>query len=97
MHYKERSCRGSFGDFVALAVTHNPTSETRVLNKGTGEWEGEERELPTQIQLCPWFVDWVKKKEFKTSSDVVKRTKIGRKVIQLAESNKGVYRQIGKR
>jgi hypothetical protein len=66
---------------VALAVTANPV---RVVDLKTS---AKSTRQPTQIQLCLWFVDWIKQKEHKTASDVKWRTKIGRKIIEKAESN----------
>jgi hypothetical protein len=45
------------------------------------------RRQPTQIQLCLWFADWIKQKEHKTAGDVKRRTRIGRYLIEKAESN----------
>jgi hypothetical protein len=69
-------------DRVALAVTTNPVVKTAI--------EGGElsRRQPTQIQLCLWIVDWIKQKDYKTADDVQRRTKIGRKIIKRAESNR---------
>lgn len=32
------------------------------------------RRLPSQIQICPWFINWVKIKRFKTWKDI--KTKV---------------------
>jgi hypothetical protein len=79
--YNEQPCHGTVSDRLALAITMNP----RVGSN----------EKPTQIQLCPWFVDWLGNKEFKLSRDVF-RTNIGQKVIKKAEAaGKYRFRQIG--
>lgn len=51
-------------------------------------------EQSTQIQLCPWFVDWIKDHKFKLHNDAA-RSNIGRAVIKLAESKKFGFAQIG--
>jgi hypothetical protein len=61
-------------DRVALAVTVNSHSES------------QNRKPPTQIQLCLWFVDCIKDREYRLHADIKKRTKIERKLIRLAES-----------
>ncbi|KAH3942841.1 hypothetical protein HBI56_053270 [Parastagonospora nodorum] len=77
--YKKQSCHEGLTDFPTLAVTYNP------------EWESEDIEdkPPTQIQLCPWFVDWIKNKEYKLHNDVI-RSNFGRYVIKKAEANQGL-------
>ncbi|KAF2492916.1 hypothetical protein BU16DRAFT_466677 [Lophium mytilinum] len=92
--YKEQQCKGSVADFFALAVTRNPETSEVVSDDDIPDEELYWDEKPTQIQLCPWFVDWVKSKEFKTASDVKKRTKIGRVVIKLVESKNFGLKQI---
>ncbi|KAH7123540.1 hypothetical protein B0J11DRAFT_397814, partial [Dendryphion nanum] len=73
------------GDNLALAVTIDPETS----------WSTRFRRLrvdpqfSTQIQLCPWFVDWIKSKEYIMADDVRKRTKIGRLVVRAAASNIG--------
>lgn len=51
-------------------------------------------DLPTQVTICPWFVDWIKNKEFRIGDDVY-RTNIGRSVIKLSERNFGL-KQFGR-
>ncbi|KAF1836061.1 hypothetical protein BDW02DRAFT_596728 [Decorospora gaudefroyi] len=82
LRFKEQPCRGgTFIENIALAVTMNP-EDAHPAFKNNVQLESRR---PTQIQLCPWFVDWVKSKKFKLVGDVQKRTKIGRFVIKLAE------------
>jgi hypothetical protein len=91
--YNEQACHGTIGDRLALAVTMNPEVELPPLPEG---FQGKmpQKQKPTQIQLCPWFVDWLGNKEFKLSRDVF-RTNIGQKVIKKAEAGKYGFRQIG--
>jgi hypothetical protein len=77
-------------DNIALAITLNPEEPVRIQ---PGGGIGKDRKR-TQIQLCPWFLDWLKTKEFKFFRDL-KRTNIGLNVIKLAESSKFTLRQIG--
>ncbi|KAF1836063.1 hypothetical protein BDW02DRAFT_629070 [Decorospora gaudefroyi] len=97
LRFDDVPCRGSTMDRIALAVTINPVSDPVPVHDADPETEDDadpetvggrvvEYLKPTQIQLCLWFVDWVKNKEFKQGGDVQKRTKIGRFVIKLAES-----------
>ncbi|KAF2803251.1 uncharacterized protein BDZ99DRAFT_526623 [Mytilinidion resinicola] len=95
--YKEQQCKQSIGDFSALAITSSPETSKLVRDESITDvltlnrkWD----ERPTQIQICPWFVDWVKFKNFKTPSDVKKRTKIGRAVIKPVESTNWGLRPI---
>jgi hypothetical protein len=91
LSFKEQQCRGGkFIDKVALAVTANPDLGEVVWKNGAQM----DTRRPTQIQLCLWFVDWIKQKKFKLAGDVQKRTKIGRLAIKLAAKNIGL-RQIG--
>jgi len=88
---KELSCRGSTLDRVALAVTTNPQITT-VFEAPPNHPEGAPpptrfKRLPSQIQLCLWFVDWIKQKEQKSADDVKRRTRIGRKLINQAQAN----------
>ena len=57
----------------------------------TGVFKTTTVRRPAQIQLCSWFVDWIKQKEYKTADDVQKRTKIGRKMIDRAASNRMTF------
>jgi hypothetical protein len=91
MSFKEQQCRGgTLLDKVALAVTANPDVADPVERNGVKL----DLRRPTQIQLCPWFVDWIKQKKLKLAGDVQKRTNIGRIVIKLAQKNFGL-KQIG--
>lgn len=87
MFYNEQQCKGGLLDKTALAVTWNPKAADDV-------YENPVAEEPTQIQLCPWFIDWLKNHEFKLARDVFK-TNIGRLVINSAGSNRFGFRQIG--
>ncbi|QRD07406.1 hypothetical protein JI435_132000 [Parastagonospora nodorum SN15] len=90
--YKKKTCHDGLMETVALAVTYNAQWESE-------EWDEEQREVvynyedrPTQIQICPWFIDWIKNKEYKLSNDV-KRSNIGRYIIKKVEGNQW-FRQI---
>jgi hypothetical protein len=91
--YREQPCRGLAADVVTLAVTYNTQIETGTENgDGTIEWTYDD--VATQIQICPWFIDWIKSKEFKTGNDAM-RSNIGRAVIKTVESKSFGLRQIG--
>ncbi|KAI4671726.1 uncharacterized protein J4E78_000222 [Alternaria triticimaculans] len=92
LKFNEQQCRGSILDNVALAVSANPPAkqiEQEIAN--TGVFKTTTVRRPAQIQLCSWFVDWIKQKEYKTADDVQKRTKIGRKMINRAASNRMTF------
>jgi hypothetical protein len=89
-----RSCRDPIGDLATLAATLNVESDTSLHPLTGGPFGEVNLNAPTQIQLCPWFIDWIKSKEFKTG-DQVRRTKLGRGVVRLAEKNQWPFRQIG--
>ncbi|KAI4714120.1 hypothetical protein J4E89_001570 [Alternaria sp. Ai002NY15] len=92
LKFREQACRGNTVlDKIALAVTFNP--ETEVVWKNGRPIAGTGMQ-PAQIQLCTWFVDWIKQKKFKLSGDVQKRTKIGRAMINAAEWRQFGLRQI---
>lgn len=91
LKFDEQQCRGSMSDRVALAVTVNPNSGVEVYKNGVPI----NNIKPTQIELCLWFVDWIKDRKFKLHNDVA-RSNIGRAVIKLAESTNYGFRQIGK-
>lgn len=78
-------------DRVALAVTVNPAIQGDVYRNGI-LMSGIK---PTQIQLCSWFVDWIKDRKFKLHNDAA-RSNIGRAVIKIAESKNFGFRQIGR-
>lgn len=86
-HDKQQCKGGSLADKVALAVTWNPESAESLRSIPF-------QNHPTQIQICPWFLDWLKNREFKLARDVF-RTNIGRLVIKGASSNRFGLRQIG--
>jgi hypothetical protein len=100
--YRQRTCHNSFLERVALAVTDNPvwyedpygithpdSTHRRDLNLYVND-------RPTVIQLCDWFVDWIKSKEFKTSDQITKRSNIGRAIIWRVEKKGWPFRQIGR-
>ncbi|KAJ4377483.1 hypothetical protein N0V83_000308 [Neocucurbitaria cava] len=92
LHFNDQSCRGrilDFGEKIALAVTVNPVRQSDTIKNG----EVMVVNQPTQIQLCPWFVDWVKDHKLKLHNDAA-RSNIGRVVIKLAESSKFGFAQI---
>ncbi|KAF1918941.1 hypothetical protein BDU57DRAFT_592946 [Ampelomyces quisqualis] len=75
IRFDEQICKGKrfprdIMEKVALAVTTNPTSATGFVQ-------------PTQIQLCPWFVQWVKDHKYKMVKDAM-MTSIGKTLIKLA-------------
>jgi len=85
-------CKGSLADRVALAVTDNPYKKKKiVVNYKLMPWK-----FATQIQLCPWFLDWLMEKEYKMHRDVM-RTNVGKYFIDGATKEKGRFgfRQIG--
>jgi hypothetical protein len=91
--YREQPCRGLAADIITLAATYNTQFETGTVNgDGTKEWTYDD--VPTQIQICPWFIDWIKSKEFKTGNDAM-RSNIGRAIIKTVESKNFGLRQIG--
>jgi hypothetical protein len=67
---------------IALAITWN--SE---LEDGTY--------FPTQTQLCPWFVEWVKERKYRLQKDAMMTT-IGKTVINLVGKLPFWFSQIGK-
>ncbi|KAF1954803.1 hypothetical protein CC80DRAFT_416825 [Byssothecium circinans] len=86
--YNNQQCHeASLVGKVALAVTWNAFKNVQSYNPQTGVSETRPQEFPTQIQLCAWFIDWIKSKEYKLG-DQVARTRIGRKVVKKAEGNK---------
>jgi hypothetical protein len=87
--YREQPCRGIGSDIVTLAVTFNSQMETETVD---GEYTYND--VHTQIQICPWVVDWIKSKEFKTGNDAM-RSNIGRAIIKTVESKNFGLRQIG--
>lgn len=90
LKFDEQQCRGSMSDRIALAVTVNPTSGVEAYKNEVSK----SVQIPTQIQLCLWFVDWIKDRRFKLHNDAA-RSNIGRAVIKLAESTNYGFRQIG--
>jgi hypothetical protein len=68
------------GDKTALAMTLN-------LRRGIIR-------LPTQIQLCPWFVQWTKDHKYKLQKDAMMTT-IGKTLIKLAGRTPFSFAQIG--
>lgn len=87
LYHNKQQCKGGLADKVALAVTWNPESAESL---STVPFQIH----PTQIQICPWFIDWLKNREFKLARDVF-RTNIGRVVIKNAVSGRFGLRQIG--
>ncbi|KAF2855528.1 hypothetical protein T440DRAFT_513641 [Plenodomus tracheiphilus IPT5] len=77
---------GSLMDRVTLALTSNPTSEQIVRDDAQSIVGYVDVPRASQIQLCPWFIHWVKSKEYRRQDDVMKRTNFGRMVINLADS-----------
>jgi hypothetical protein len=67
-------------DKVALAMTLNPWTE--------------EGARATQIQLCPWFVQWTKEHKYKLQKDAMMTT-IGKTLIKLSGKTPFSFAQIG--
>jgi hypothetical protein len=89
-----RSCHEGLADLPTLAATFDVYTNWVLNDKVKGDFGEVLYNTPTQIQLCPWFVDWIRNKEYKSADDV-KRTRIGRRVVKQAEANKWPLRQIG--
>jgi hypothetical protein len=88
IRHDAQQCKGGgLMDKVALAVSWNPHSAESYYGVPA-------QDHPTQIQICPWFIDWLKNREFKLARDVF-RTNIGRLVIKGAVSDRFGLRQIG--
>lgn len=73
---------------IALAITLNPWRDDVST-------EGDNGERRTQIQLCPWFVDWVKSHKIRLFRDGI-RAMIGKAIIKLSEKTPFLFAQIGK-
>jgi hypothetical protein len=70
---------------IALAVTwtdDNPTVP-------------EANRLPAEIQICPWFVQFIKGKDIATTEDITAKTWLGTKFIKKASQGKWLFTQIG--
>ncbi|KAF2468916.1 uncharacterized protein BDR25DRAFT_289905 [Lindgomyces ingoldianus] len=96
LYYNEQQCKGrrrDMDDKVALAVTVNPVLTAEVFEQTESQWVYTETEKPTQIQICPWFVDWIKNHDYKLHNDVA-RSNIGRTVVKVTESTNHILRQI---
>ncbi|KAF2006484.1 hypothetical protein P154DRAFT_569877 [Amniculicola lignicola CBS 123094] len=87
VQYDNRPCHGTFGDWIALAVTRNPGKDDMI-----GNINGP-RNLPTQIQLCEWFVDWIKRKEIKTTKDLALKSRVASGFIKGSDKNR-IFAQI---
>ncbi|KAF2653293.1 hypothetical protein K491DRAFT_662135 [Lophiostoma macrostomum CBS 122681] len=96
--YSNLSCHGhSVDEFVALAMTENPLWNPRGQDDSKNPVNGRENdkiEKPTQIQLCPWFIDWIKNRKYKTADQLTKRANFGRFVINTVEKSNFGLRQI---
>jgi hypothetical protein len=95
--YDDRLCKGrtfphGITDKIALAVTWNAQRRVRSNEEGIPLYVDD----ITQLQLCPWFVEWIRDRKYKLGKDL-KRTIIGKTVIKLTEStsNKYGFAQIG--
>lgn len=84
-------CRGiglALTDKVALAVTVNPW-------EGIGEGnDPDDIAHPTQIQLCPWFVDWITKRELKLQTHAM-GVLFGKTMIKISGKLPFAFAQIG--
>lgn len=74
---------------IALAITLNPWRD--VATVGDDDDNGQS---VTQIQLCPWFVNWIKQRKIKLFKDGI-RAMIGKAVIKLSEKTPFGFAQIG--
>jgi hypothetical protein len=80
-------------DKLVLAETRNPIRDT-----GRRDADGNivYEEKPTAIQLCPWFVAWIKDHKFKLGKDAMS-TLIGKTVLKISESKAPFgFAQIGR-
>jgi hypothetical protein len=82
--YDERPCHGGIADSLALAVTWRG-----LVDPKSGKM------FPSQLQICPWFLDLVKISPYTAWQDVSKKSLFGLKVITKNEENKWGFRQIG--
>lgn len=94
--YSEIHCRGrAFPrdklEKIALAMTMNPQIKIQL---SADENDIQLRDAPTQIQLCPWFVEWLQGEKFKDQRHAIAGT-IGRKLINAAGKSKYGFAQIG--
>ncbi|KAF2280450.1 uncharacterized protein EI97DRAFT_455340 [Westerdykella ornata] len=81
LRWRERQCeKGS--EKIAAAVTWLGTADD------------DTRRWPAQIQLCDWFVEFLKQHEMIIGEDIRLKTKIGRKVIRKASQGKWLFNQI---
>ena len=97
IRYDKRSCHEGRKDFTTLAATHNGVAGDPELDEASKQdIVHDKNDRHTQIQLCPWFVDWIKSKEYKTGNDAM-RSNIGRAAIKFIEKNNWGFglRQIG--
>jgi hypothetical protein len=91
LHMDGKLCRGKGLDLegkVTLAVTVNPW-----MGIGEGN-DPDDEQRPTQIQLCPWFVEWIGKRKFKTQKQAVK-VLLAKGLIKLAGKFPFAFAQIG--
>lgn len=92
--YNDVGCKGiNPMNRIALAITTNPKKR---ISPQIDDYEF----LPTQIQLCPWFVEWIKQRRpdditWGEWAGIKKKTRIGRYFISKAEDNKLLFNQIG--
>lgn len=83
----ETLCRGrpfprDIGEKTALAITWNPIRDTKQKKENGDPILVNEM---TQIQLCPWFVDWVKDRKIKLHKDAVTAI-VGKAIIKATQS-----------
>jgi hypothetical protein len=91
LHMNGKLCRGKGLDLegkVTLAVTVNPW-----IGIGEGN-DPDDVRSPTQIQLCPWFVDWIGKRKFKTQKQAMK-VLLAKGLIKLSGKFPFAFAQIG--
>ncbi|KAH7071450.1 hypothetical protein BKA63DRAFT_73050 [Paraphoma chrysanthemicola] len=55
------------------------------INRREYGWTIIYEEKPTMIQLCPWFVSWIKERKYKLGKDAM-NTLIGKSLITISES-----------
>jgi hypothetical protein len=73
---------------LSLAMTVNPWLKAEDNN------DPRELRRPSQLQLCPWFVDWIGERKLKNQSQVMK-VFFGKGLIKLAGKLPFSFAQIG--
>jgi hypothetical protein len=90
--YEQQICHEGLNGAVALAVTDNPETQVeRTTGMGTRQVTVQR---PTQIQICPWFIDFIENNDYKLGNDVA-GSNIGRAGIQLSKKYNWPFQEIG--